>query len=51
MKNGHKKSPESDSELFKVEVARFELATSWSQTRRDNQATLHLELLRVAKIV
>jgi hypothetical protein len=24
-----------------VGVARFELATSWSQTRRDNRATLH----------
>ncbi|CAB4143493.1 hypothetical protein UFOVP449_202 [uncultured Caudovirales phage] len=28
----------------KVEMARIELATSWSQTRRDNRATLHLEL-------
>ena len=26
-------------------MARFELATSWSQTRRDNRATLHPELL------
>ena len=25
-------------------MARFELATSWSQTRRDNRATLHPEL-------
>ena len=28
-----------------VGMARFELATSWSQTRRDNRATLHPELL------
>ena len=28
----------------KVGMARFELATSWSQTRRDNRATLHPEL-------
>ena len=27
-----------------VGMARFELATSWSQTRRDNRATLHPEL-------
>ena len=27
-------------------MARFELATSWSQTRRDNRATLHPELLK-----
>jgi hypothetical protein len=25
-------------------VARFELATSWSQTRRDDRATLHPEI-------
>ena len=32
--------------LFGINVgmARFELATSWSQTRRDNRATLHPEL-------
>ena len=29
--------------LFRVGMARFELATSWSQTRRDNRATLHPE--------
>ena len=29
-----------------VGMARFELATSWSQTRRDNRATLHPERLR-----
>ena len=28
----------------KVGVARFELATSWSQTRRDDRTTLHPEL-------
>ena len=28
-----------------VGMARFELATSWSQTRRDNRATLHPELI------
>ena len=28
-----------------VGMARFELATSWSQTRRDNRATLHPERL------
>ena len=27
--------------LLKVGVARFELATSWSQTRRDDRTTLH----------
>lgn len=27
--------------LYFVGVARFELATSWPQTRRDNRATLH----------
>ena len=31
--------------LLFVGMARFELATSWSQTRRDNRATLHPELL------
>jgi GMP synthase (glutamine-hydrolysing) len=32
-------------------VARFELATSWSQTRRDNRATLHPDThLRLANI-
>ncbi len=31
--------------IKKVGMARFELATSWSQTRRDNRATLHPELL------
>ncbi len=30
---------------FSVGAARFELATSWSQTRRDNRATLRPELL------
>ena len=30
-------------EVF-VGAARFELTTSWSQTRRDNRATLHPEL-------
>jgi site-specific DNA recombinase len=29
---------------IQVGMARFELATSWSQTRRDNRATLHPEL-------
>jgi hypothetical protein len=29
-----------------VGVARFELATSWSQTRRDNRATLHPDTLK-----
>jgi site-specific DNA recombinase len=28
---------------IQVGMARFELATSWSQTRRDNRATLHPE--------
>jgi hypothetical protein len=32
---------------LKVGMARFELATSWSQTRRDNRATLHPELLKL----
>ena len=30
-----------------VGMARFELATSWSQTRRDNRATLHPEHLYI----
>ena len=30
-----------------VGMARFELATSWSQTRRDNRATLHPELKKL----
>lgn len=29
-----------------VGMARFELATSWSQTRRDNRATLRPEYVR-----
>ena len=29
-----------------VGMARFELATSWSQTRRDNRATLHPERIK-----
>ncbi len=29
--------------VFFVGVAGFEPATSWSQTRRDNRATLHPE--------
>jgi hypothetical protein len=34
-----------------VGAARFELATSWSQTRRDDRATLRPELFhRVAKV-
>ncbi len=33
-----------------VGMARFELATSWSQTRRDNRATLHPERKAVSKI-
>jgi hypothetical protein len=32
--------------LMFVGVARFELATSCSQSRRDNRATLHPELLK-----
>ena len=31
--------------VFFVGVAGFEPATSWSQTRRDNRATLHPELI------
>jgi site-specific DNA recombinase len=31
-----------------VGMARFELATSWSQTRRDNRATLHPELKKLS---
>ncbi len=33
--------------LFFVGAARFELATSWSQTRRDDRATLRPELLAI----
>ena len=36
------KKPPSIGRLF-VGMARFELATSWSQTRRDDQTTLHPE--------
>ena len=32
---------------LQVGMARFELATSWSQTRRDNRATLHPELKNI----
>ena len=35
-----KKSPPTKVSVDKVGAARFELATSWSQTRRDNRATL-----------
>ncbi len=31
-----------------VGAARFELATSWSQTRRDNRATLRPEYVQTA---
>lgn len=31
-----------------VGAARFELATSWSQTRRDNRATLRPEYVKTA---
>ena len=34
------KKPPSIGRLF-VGMARFELATSWSQTRRDDRTTLH----------
>ena len=34
-------------ETLFVGMARFELATSWSQTRRDNRATLHPELVKL----
>ena len=33
-----------------VGVAGFEPATSWSQTRRDNRATLHPELPKGVRI-
>ena len=36
---------ELNSEICKVGVAGFEPATSASQTRRDNRATLHPELV------
>ena len=42
-KKGHKKTLQNAG-LYLVGMARFELATSWSQTRRDNRATLHPEL-------
>ena len=32
--------------MINVGMARFELATSWSQTRRDNRATLHPERVK-----
>jgi hypothetical protein len=34
-----------------VGMARFELATSWSQTRRDNRATLHPELKKFLPVL
>ncbi len=40
-----KKPCRSRASFLFVGVARFELATSWSQTRRDDRATLHPELL------
>ena len=39
----NKKSPGKCQSFLFVGMARFELATSWSQTRRDNRATLHPE--------
>ena len=40
---GHKKSSDFRQSFF-VGVAGFEPATSWSQTRRDDRATLHPEV-------
>ncbi len=39
----YEKSPGKYQGFLFVGMARFELATSWSQTRRDNRATLHPE--------
>ena len=41
--NTKKTSAIAEVFLVFVGMARFELATSWSQTRRDNRATLHPE--------
>ncbi len=41
----NKKSLQNASFDFSVGAARFELATSWSQTRRDDRTTLRPELL------
>jgi hypothetical protein len=35
-----KKPTYAEASVGEVGAARFELATSWSQTRRDNRATL-----------
>ncbi len=44
--NKNRTSGNNSSLSCEVGMARFELATSWSQTRRDNRATLHPERLR-----
>jgi hypothetical protein len=41
---GNKKPADAKVMAGKVGAARFELATSWSQTRRDDRATLRPEL-------
>ena len=41
--NKNRTSGSNSSLSCEVGMARFELATSWSQTRRDNRATLHPE--------
>ena len=43
------KKNKGDENHLLVGVARFELATSWSQTRRDNRATLHPEALKAVQ--
>ncbi len=46
IENKNRTSGNNSSLSCEVGMARFELATSWSQTRRDNRATLHPERLR-----
>ena len=43
-------SPLNETLSCEVGMARFELATSWSQTRRDDRTTLHPESRRAANI-
>jgi site-specific DNA recombinase len=49
--NKNRTSGNNSSLSCEVGMARFELATSWSQTRRDNRATLHPELLKLYYII
>ena len=46
----YKKPPFIGGFLIKIGVAGFEPATSWSQTRRASQTTLHPDVLKTYKL-